>query len=199
MENSKGARNGVKGNSAIRRRCRGESQAPLGPLLQVVGGAKPDKPGDRMLAVQRMDDLTYGERSVLTVIAWHDGRGGAFPGQDEIARILGTRPSRVNSLLQSARRKGRIRWRRRHGIAGSNLYEVVYQIPLFPEFEEDGPNSGFSRSQIPVFPEGNRKNPERTFSGEDLCTAERCEGRFVEADDSCRRCGWQRPQVNTGK
>ena len=149
MQNSNSAKNDVKENTVIRR-CRGESQLPLGPFLAVVEGEKPEKVGDRMLAVQRMDDLTYGERSVLTVIAWHDGRGGAFPGQDEIARILGTRPSRVNEMLRSARRKGRIRWRKRHGSARApNLYEVAYQIPEFPECGEGFPDSGKTSSQTP--------------------------------------------------
>ena len=58
--------------------------------------------GDRMMAVQSMGDCTHAERTVLSCIAWHDGKNGAFPSIETLcAEAGGMSPARMRNLLRS--------------------------------------------------------------------------------------------------
>ena len=50
---------------------------------------KPDRPAERMMAVNAMAGLTPTERSVLVAIAYHDGPGGAHPTAATLGRECG--------------------------------------------------------------------------------------------------------------
>ena len=85
------------------------------------------KPADRMLAVQGMRELWHAERTVLSVLAWHDGPGGARPSIDRIAKLAGMSRFRVVDHLKSIRRKGRVDWVRGRTV---NVYTIAYG-PMF--------------------------------------------------------------------
>ena len=65
-------------------------------------------PGDRMLMVLGMDDLSPPERLVVADIAWHDGPNGAFPSMQKIADDTEMHRLTANKHVQSARKKGRL-------------------------------------------------------------------------------------------
>ena len=50
---------------------------------------KPDRPAERMMAVNAMAGLTATERSVLVAIAYHDGPGGAHPTAATLGKECG--------------------------------------------------------------------------------------------------------------
>lgn len=50
---------------------------------------KPDRPAERMMAVNAMAGLTPTERSVLVAIAYHDGPGGAHPTAATLGKECG--------------------------------------------------------------------------------------------------------------
>ena len=81
------------------------------------------KPGDRMLAVQSMGDLTHAERTVLSVIAWHDGEAGAWPSLERVAAIAVISRARASAIVGELERKGRLE--RRKG-QRTNLYVIEY-------------------------------------------------------------------------
>ena len=81
------------------------------------------KPGDRMLAVQSMGDLTHAERTVLSVIAFHDGSGGAWPSLERIAEIAIMSRARASAIVGELERKRRLQ--RRKG-QRTNLYIIEY-------------------------------------------------------------------------
>ena len=82
-----------------------------------------NKPGDRMLGVQGMSDLTHAERTVLSVIAWHDGEAGAWPSLERIAAIAVMSRARASAIVGELERKGRLE--RRKG-QRTNLYVIEY-------------------------------------------------------------------------
>ena len=82
---------------------------------------------DRMLAVQAMTDLSHAERTVLSVLAWHDGEK-CCPALSTIAKTIGCSELWVRDLLKSARAKGRITWTRRR--RESSLYTINYAEPI---------------------------------------------------------------------
>ena len=73
------------------------------------------KPGDRMLAVQSMGDLTHAERTVLSVIAWHDGEAGAWPSLERVAAIAVISRARASAIVGELERKGRLERRKDKG------------------------------------------------------------------------------------
>ena len=68
--------------------------------------SKPEKPGDRMLAALALPGLTYAERVVAAVIAWHDGDDGAYPAIKTIADKVGMSRSRLFVTLRSLEANG---------------------------------------------------------------------------------------------
>ena len=124
------------------------------------------KPGDRMLAIQAMRDLTHAERTVLTCIAWHDGPGGARPSLERIAELAGMRRSTVVEHVKAIIAKGRITATRgRH----TNTYTVWYGPAGHCQGFPDGDGQGHCQ-EIPAlhcqeFPDGNRKEPGASNSG----------------------------------
>ena len=156
-----------------------------------------DKPGDRMLAVQAMSDLTHAERTVLSVIAWHDGSGTAFPSVERIAeKAGGIHRLTVIEHRKALRDKGRLSWRK--GQRGS-IYTVEYgDVFIVREsltMEPDGGKShrqGFTHSHRQGFPDTNWKEQdgggEQAIPGWDL-------GPQIEVPDGwdwgwCPEC-WQ--------
>ena len=82
---------------------------------------------DRMLAVQAMTDLSHAERTVLSVLAWHDGEK-CCPSLSTIAKTIGCSELWVRDLLKNAKAKGRITWTRRR--RESSLYTINYAEPI---------------------------------------------------------------------
>lgn len=127
-----------------------------------------------MLAVQGMCELTHAERTVLSVIAWHDGRGGCWPSLERIAELAGgMHRSTVVEHRAELRRKGRLSWRR--GQRGS-IYTIAYRDGFHrqgipddgngrPEIPSSGnsdiPLSGNSDSHRQGIPDGNGIEPTR--------------------------------------
>ena len=83
-------------------------------------------PGDRMLAVLSMDDLTPTEIIVLVALAFHDGPGGCRPSIDRLGGILGMNRFKVSNYLSAIREKGRIGWRKTQR---RNEYTIFYSHP----------------------------------------------------------------------
>ena len=96
-------------------------------------------PGDRMLAVLGMDDLTHAERCLMAVLAWHDGDGGCFPGIPSLAYHLSTKHWNVSAHLDQLEKKGRIQRRKTQR---KNEYTLFYDNPCsqeIPESRNDNP------------------------------------------------------------
>ena len=81
------------------------------------------KPADRMMAVQGMADLTHGERTVLSVIAYRDGSGHAWPSLQRIAEDAGMSRASASEHVTSLAGKGRLS--RRKGQRAS-IYTIHY-------------------------------------------------------------------------
>ena len=82
--------------------------------------------GERMMAVQGMTDLTHAERTVLSVIAYHDGSGGAWPSLQTIADKIGLSRARVSALVGEIDVKGRVD---RKKTQRTTLYTLHYDRP----------------------------------------------------------------------
>lgn len=168
-----------------------------------------DKPGDRMLAVQGMSDLTHAERTVLSVIAWHDGPGTAFPSVERIAeKAGGMHRTTVIDHRNALRDKGRLSWRK--GQRGS-IYTIDYgDAFIVRESLTTEPDGGEShRQEIPVshrqgFPDTNGKEPDpgseepmpgwdveplKVPSGWDWNRCPGCRYMFPPGSDTCLVCG----------
>ena len=188
-----------------------EKQIPFPPAAGFVAavetGPKPDPKhtGDRMAACLAMHDLTYQERCVLMVIAYHDGPGGAWPSQETIGGWLGLPRPTVNKVIASLRAKGRLAWRRRHGNRREqNEYTIAYEDgsrdpSFFPDIG-DVPNVREKARSMSEKLHTNRKEPRRFAAGldtgnlPDLCEPPGACKRaaFVEVGAECDRCGWRR-------
>ena len=177
----------------------------LASLDQPTRPAPPaSKVGDRVIKCLGMADLTYRERLVLAVIAYHDGEGGAYPSQARIAEMVGIPRPTVSEVVQCLNRKGRLNWRRGHGyMRRANFYVISYGEPYHcqgnPDNGRNEPMSGKSGFQCQGNPDTNRNEPEGASRGrerEDLCEGNPCRHAvFVESGESCRRCGWRRVAV----
>lgn len=138
---------------ALTRGVRGHGQVipfPV-PRLPIEAEAEPtttpppdNRVGERMLAVVSMSDLTHAERSVLSVIAYHDGPGGAWPSFQTIADKVGLSRSRVSALVAEIERKGRLV---RKKTQRTNLYTVHYELQVRPL--KKTPRYDFSTGEIP--------------------------------------------------
>ena len=185
-------------------------QVPLEPkagYLHAIESedGKSEKAGDRMAKCLGMADLTDRERKVLALIAYFDGRGGAFPSQQRIGEMAAMPRPTVNEVMQRLRAKGRLRWQRKHGNSrGSNLYTVAYGAPFQCQSNSDtgesSPVSGFHGSRCQGNPDTNpepRRASREVSKGKqhgDLCEGEPCRfATFTEPEATCPRCGWQRP------
>ena len=82
---------------------------------------------DRMLSTYGMTDLSPREQIVLSIIAYHDGRGGAWPSLASIARVIAKKRSTVADVVKSLELKGRIRKTRGQT---TNRYTVAYDEPF---------------------------------------------------------------------
>ena len=105
-----------------------EAEPPAPPPLGIA---------NRMLEIQRMADISHGERTVLTVIAYHDGEGGAWPSIETIRKLSGGTCRRtVKGHLNALKTKGRLSWK--HGKT-TNLYTIHYSkqvVDNFPDCRE---------------------------------------------------------------
>ena len=118
---------------AVSRENPEERQIPLNPgagYLHAIEGEKPSRSGDRMARCLSMTDLTPSERMVLARIAHYDGPGGAFPSHERIGAEIGRKRRQVVNILQSIRRKGRVRWKRMRAPRAPNRYEIAYAEPF---------------------------------------------------------------------
>ena len=84
---------------------------------------KPDRPADRMMAVLAMP-LSHRQARVLTVLAFHDGSGGANPSLARIAREAGLKHrARAAETVAELEKLGVLTRRRgKH----ANTYEINY-------------------------------------------------------------------------
>ena len=73
-----------------------------------------------------MIDLTHAERTILSLIAWHDGKNGAYPTGIRIAALAGMSRARAFAIIASIERKGRLR---RQKTRGANRYYIAYKAP----------------------------------------------------------------------
>ena len=96
-------------------------------------GSKRFRPGDRMLAVLGMDDLTHAERCVMAALAYHDGSGGCYPSITTLAYYLNTKHWNISAHLDRLEKKGRIR---RHKTQRVNKYILFYDSPCSQEIPE---------------------------------------------------------------
>ncbi|MCY4469454.1 MAG: hypothetical protein OXC08_12090 [Thiotrichales bacterium] len=138
------------------------------------------KVGDRMMRVQRMADLTHAERTVLTVLAWHDGPRGAFPGVETLCvECGGVSPTWIRDLLRSLTEKGRIRRQRRR--YQPSVFVIDYAISEQREFQRSGirPEQRESRRQ-------NNGNPVPIKGSEQSA---RGNGMDSDVIGWCRECG----------
>ena len=83
-------------------------------------------PGDRMLSVLGMDDLTPTEIIVLTAVSYHDGPGGCRPSIERLGGLLGMNRFKISNYLSAIREKGRIDWRKTQR---GNEYTIFYSHP----------------------------------------------------------------------
>ena len=58
-------------------------------------------PGDRMLAVLSLPDLTATEENVMVALAFHDGPGGCKPSIERLAGLLNIQRVTVNEHLKN--------------------------------------------------------------------------------------------------
>ena len=147
------------------------------------------KVGERMIAVPRMADLTHAERTVLTVLAYFDGPGGAFPSVDVLAaKCGGVSPSWIRDILRSLVKKGRIRRRRRRN--KPSVFVIDYSIPEQREF----PRSGISPEQREFRCQNNGNHPPITGSEQEKALArENDMGSESRMRWWCRGCGYDHP------
>ena len=148
----------------------------------------PTRPADRMLAVQGMGDLTHAERTVLTVITWHDGPGGARPSLERIAELAGVRRSTVADHVKALRGKGRLTWS--HG-RHVNEYTVRYGPAGHCQEIPDGDVRGHCQ-EIPAghcqeIPDGNRKAKAATMRKR-CRSPDLCRDIGPDAMGQCRVC-----------
>ena len=100
------------------------------------------RPTDWMLSIYGMSDLSPREQIVLSIIAWHDGRGGAWPSLASIAGVIKKARSTVADVVKSLELKGRIRKTRGRT---TNRYTVAYDEPF--TVRENQPVSNVSDRQ----------------------------------------------------
>jgi hypothetical protein len=88
--------------------------------------------------------LTFGARltyAVLLSYAWQEDR--CFPGQERMAKDLGTTDRSVRTFLSELKDKGYIDWKQQ-GLGKPNIYYILDYKPL--KFEADRkPTSGLDR------------------------------------------------------
>ena len=84
---------------------------------------KKPNPGERMLSVLCLDDLTPTERLVMAALAYHDGPGGCKPGLERLAGILGFNRYKVNNYINDLVEKGRVQKQRGQA---ANIYIINY-------------------------------------------------------------------------
>lgn len=80
--------------------------------------------------VLRSAVLSFGARlayAVLLSYAWQEG--SCFPGQDRMAKDLGTSRQMVNTYLRELKSAGFISWMRR-GLGRTNIYYILDYKPL---------------------------------------------------------------------
>ena len=117
-------------------------------------------PGDRMLPVMAMSDLTPTEKNLLAVLAWHDGPGGCFPSIDTLADSTNANRYQVSDHIKSLEDKGRIRrqrWR------STNRYTIFYDNPTVGDFPTVKENLTVGKSPVLTvgnFPTQTRMEPE---------------------------------------
>ena len=95
------------------------------------------KPGDRMLECFGMRDLHPREQTVLAIIAFHDGAGGAWPSLQTIADRAGISRSWTSDIVGEMVRNGRLR--RRKG-QRTNVFHICYCAPFCCQEDPDGRN-----------------------------------------------------------
>ena len=122
---------------------------------------------ERMLTVQGMTDLTHAERTLLSVIAYHDGPGGAFPAIATLAEHCGISMSWTKELLQNIKLKGRLSWRRRR--RATSVFTINYDAPILEVRELQTlriplRSQGITPVRSPGIPATNRKETEEALS-----------------------------------
>ena len=148
---------------------------------------------DRMLAVQGMSDLSHAERTVLSVLAFHDGEK-CCPALLTIAKRIGCSQLWVRDLLKSARAKGRITWTRRR--RESSVYTINYEAPIL----ECGESPRSSELRVRGIPAVKHRFLIAGNSREEL-KASKSKGAAMKNGTPigwCRSCGFTRVTGDVG-
>ena len=141
-----------------------------------------------------MKDLTPREAQVLAVVAYFDGKGGAWPSLQTVADRAAIMRSRAAAVIASLETKGRLK--REHGKT-TNRYRIAYSEPhsftvpktetLADDFdcpekrEFTVPNS---ETRTGITPGDSRERDSPQCSSPDLCI-----GLNTGAIERCRVCG----------
>ena len=136
-----GAGIGTAALTVVRRGTGEPGEVIAFPVPRIEAEAEPPAPplgiANRMLEIQGMTDISHGERTVLTVIAYHDGKGGAWPSIETIRKLSGDMCERTaKGHMRELRAKGRLSWK--HGKT-TNLYTIHYSkqvVDNFPDSRE---------------------------------------------------------------
>ena len=95
---------------------------------------------ERMLTVQAMVDLTHAERTLVSVLAFHDGRE-CRPALSTVAGIMRISLTRAKELLASVKEKGRVKVTRRR--RETSIYTIRYDGPILEVL-----NTSTSRNEL---------------------------------------------------
>ena len=95
---------------------------------------------ERMLTVQGMRDLTHAERTLVSVLAFHDGKR-CCPALSSVAGSMGISLTRAKELLASIKTKGRVKVKQRRRT--TSVYTIRYDAPMLEVL-----NTSTSRNEL---------------------------------------------------
>lgn len=130
-------------------------------------GEKPERPGERMLAVLSMQALTHRQARVAAAIAYRDGAGGASPSMKRIAEEAGlSHRARAAETIAELERLGVLT---RHRTKTTNVYRLAYdwtgapQCPRKPDSETPRHSVRVSPSTVSAIPGREPEEPEQNL------------------------------------
>ena len=103
-----------------------------------------DRPAERMARAIGTPGLTWRERTILAMIAYYDGDGGAWPSMARLAADTGTNRQRVAETIKALAGKGWLTVR--HG-RHANRYIVRYHCTENPDTDIHCPEKADSETR----------------------------------------------------
>ena len=122
---------------------------------------KKEKPADRMLDALGLPGLTYREKVVLAVIAWHDGNNGAYPSMKRLAEMAGTNRFAVAATLKGLEAKGAIT---RQRTQKRNLYTVAYNSHCMQKTYAARGNPTVSKKAVPPYAKSKLQSKQKAYT-----------------------------------